>query len=412
MTGKRMLRWISIALIGALALLACVSAFMENDKNGGNIVIPEISYITKYEIPENDAMDFLKKMGIGWNLGNTFDANNDSWGKNREMDLETAWVGVKTTEELIKTVHAAGFDTIRIPVSWHNHVDMLFNITPEWLDRVQEVVDYAINDGMYVILNTHHDVYSKYYYPTSEHYDTAHRYITTIWKQLTERFKDYDERLIFESMNEPRMKDTSYEWSFNASSPECLDSADCINKLNQAFVDVVRASGGNNADRYLMVPAYCASPENALSDYFTLPTDSADNKIIVSVHAYTPYPFALQDGGDKTFELTNIGQTAEINRFMNSLYKKFIVNGIPVVIGEFGARAKGDNLQSRVNFAAYYCVNASARNIPCVWWDNHAFKGNGELFGVIDRAKCEIVYPEIVEALVKYGGYDAVPEKK
>ena len=401
-----------IALVAAVSIVFGVVALMEGKNEGRDIVIPKIGYINRYEIPENEAMQFMKDMGIGWNLGNTFDAHNDGWGKNREMDMETTWCGVKTTEEMIKAVHAAGFNTLRLPVSWHNHVDMLFTISPEWLDRVQEVVDYAINDGMYVILNTHHDVYDKYYYPDSKNYATSHRYMTRIWEQLSERFRDYDNHLIFESMNEPRLKDTGYEWSFNASAPECLDAADCINKLNQAFVDVVRASGGNNANRYLMVPAYCASPENALSDYFVLPEDSADNKIIVSVHAYTPYPFALQDGGTDTFELTSVSQTSEINRFMSALYKKFVVNGIPVVIGEYGARAKGDNLQSRVNFAAYYCVNASARNIPCVWWDNNAFRGNGELFGIFNRAKCEFAYPEIVEALTLYGGYENVPEKK
>ena len=378
----------------------------------GGVKVPEIGYITQYEIPENEAMAFLKKMGVGWNLGNTFDAHQDPL-KVSEMKVESLWVGVKTTREMIAKVHAAGFNTLRLPVSWHNHVSGEdFRISEEWLNRVQEVADYALEEGMYVILNTHHDVGSDFYYPNSENAEVSQRYIRSIWQQLSERFAGYDEHLIFESMNEPRLKDTEDEWVFNADKETCADAAACINQLNQLFVDTVRATGGNNATRYLMVPGYAASADGALNRHFKLPNDTADNRIIVSVHAYTPYPFALQDGGTDTFQLTDIGQTSEINRFMISLYKTYIAQGIPVVIGEFGARAKGDNVQSRVTFAAYYTANASARNIPCVWWDNNAHKGNGELFGLLNRRECEWTHPAIVEAMIKYGGYDKIPEKK
>lgn len=405
-----MKRFLALALAALFVLSAC--AFASADNKGGDIVIPNVSYIKQYEIPDNAAMGFVKKMGIGWNLGNTFDANDDNWGSRDEMQMEKAWVGVYTTREMIQAVHTAGFNTLRLPVSWHNHVDKeTFIISEKWLDRVQEVVDYAIDDGMYVILNTHHDVYPEFYYPSGEHYETAAKYIETIWTQLSERFGGYSDHLIFESMNEPRLKGHEFEWWLNADSKDCLDAADCINRLNQLFVDTVRASGGNNAERYLMVPGYAASADGALTDLYKLPVDTADNKIIVSVHAYTPYAFALDAGGDDTFELTNPTQTGEIIRFVSNLYKKFVINGIPVVIGEYGARAKNDNLQSRVNFAAFYVCVASSRNIPCVWWDNHAFKGNGELFGIFDRRTCEFRYPEIVEALMKYAGYDKVTPK-
>ena len=399
-----------VSLVLAVVLSVCIFASAED--KGGKIVIPNVSYIKQYEIPENEAMEFMKKMGVGWNLGNTFDAYDDNWGSRDELMMEKTWVGVLTKPEMITDIHAAGFNTLRLPVSWHNHVDKeTFEISEKWLDRVQEVLDYAINDGMYVILNTHHDVYPGFYYPTNEHYETSAKYIKNIWTQLSERFKDYDEHLIFESMNEPRLKGHANEWSFSASNADCMEAADCINRLNQLFVDTVRASGGNNADRYLMVPGYDAAPENALGDYFVLPKDTADNKIIVSVHAYTPYPFALQDGGTDTFELTNAAQTSEIIRFVSSLYKKFVVNGIPVVIGEYGARAKNDNLQSRVNYAAFYACVASSRNIPCVWWDNNGFKGSGELFGIYDRRAREFRYPEIAEAMTRYGGYDKITPK-
>ena len=368
----------------------------------GEITVPKIETDT-FEVPDNEAMAFLRKMGVGWNLGNTFDAWNDAIPASDEMKIETIWCGAMTTEKMIAAVHDAGFTTMRLPVSWHNHVDADFNISQRWLDRVQEVLDWAYSRGMYVILNTHHDEGEKYFYPSSEHYETSERYITRIWEQLSERFKDYDEHLIFESMNEPRPKGIpgNAEWNYSSLNPACVDAADCINKLNHAFVNTVRASGGNNATRYLMVPGYAASPDGALRNNFVLPEDPAnDNKIIVSVHAYTPYSFALQAGGSKQFSHTARRHTRDIDSFMNSLYKKYISAGIPVVIGEFGARDKDGNLQDRVNYAAYYAANATARNMPCCWWDNNAFTGNGENFGLLRRIRHTFKYPEIVEALM------------
>ena len=402
---RAMLVWLTVAM---LALPAGIAAAQEE------IQVPTVTNFTQFDIPDNEAMAFLKEMGVGWNLGNTFDAHVDgaSWFRGSELDLETAWVGVKTSSELIAALREAGFSTIRVPVSWHEHVSGEdFAISEAWLGRVQEVVDYAIGEGMHVILNTHHDVYPEYYYPNSENYEQSEKYITSIWTQLAARFADYDEHLIFESMNEPRLKDTGNEWYYNPTNPDCKDSAECINQLNQAFVNTVRAAGGNNASRYLMVPGYCAAPENAVNGVFRLPEDTADNRIIVSVHAYTPYAFALQDGGDSKFVIGVNNQTSQINTFMTSLYNTYISKGVPVVIGEYGARDKNGNLQERVNFAAYYAAAASARNIPCCWWDNGAFSGNGEIFGLIDRKTCGWRYPEVVEAIMRHGGYDKIPAK-
>jgi len=399
-----MRRLLILLLVSAILLTTFSPALAQTE--GGNIVIPDIN-IYRFDMPESEALAFTRQLKIGWNLGNTFDATYDAPTKN-EMAIESMWVGVKTTEEMIEAVKAAGFNTLRIPVSWHNHVDKDFVISEAWLSRVQEVVDWAVKRDMYVILNTHHDVYPEYYYPSEEHYPTAERYITTVWAQLAARFAEYDEHLIFESMNEPRLKGTDVEWWFDGTDPRALESIECINKLNQAFVNTVRAAGGKNDCRYLMVPGYCAAPGFACADYFRLPEDSAENRLIVSVHAYTPYAFALDEGGTTVFNAAGASSTREIATFMNDLYKKFIQNGIPVVIGEFGARNKKENLQSRVDFAAYYVAAASARGIPCCWWDNHAFKGNGELFGLLDRRTCEWPYPEILEALMKYAGYEKI----
>ncbi|MBQ2955874.1 MAG: glycoside hydrolase family 5 protein [Clostridia bacterium] len=395
-----------------LALTLIIPAFgAAQAAEGGQVMIPELKNIYRFDMPESEALAFTRQMKIGWNLGNTFDAINDGNVRD-EMTIETAWVGVKTSEEMIVALKDAGFNTIRIPVSWHNHVSGKdFTISEKWLSRVQEVVDWAIGQDMFVILNTHHDVYPEYCYPSREHYATAEKYITSIWTQLSARFVDYGDHLIFESMNEPRLKDTAVEWWFEEGNQQALESAECVNLLNQAFVNTVRAGGGQNESRYLMVPGYCAAPGFACADYFRLPEDTAENKLIVSVHAYTPYSFALDLKGTDKFTAFGAASTQEIAVFMNSLYKKFIQNGVPVVIGEFGALEKNGNLQARVDFAAYYVAAASARGIPCCWWDNHLFKGNGERFGLMDRKTATWAVPEIVDAMMTYAGYETMPVK-
>ena len=380
-----------------------------NENDGAELTyeIPEV-VIADYELPDNDALAFVQDMKIGWSLGNTLDAFLEG-GYTNELDSETCWVSVATTKEMIDDICEAGFRTMRVPVTWHGHfVDEDFTISEVWLDRVQEIVDYGIDNGMYIILNIHHDTREECYFPDSAHLEQSIRYVTAIWTQLSARFADYDEHLIFEGLNEPRLVGSTYEWWINNSSEECLDSIACINTLNQIFVNTVRAAGGNNGSRYLMVPGYDASPDGALHEDFVLPTDpgDAENRIIVSVHAYTPYNFALQSqddsGSTSTFDSDETGSTRDIDSFMDRLYDRFISQGIPVVIGEFGARDKDQNTQDRVDYAAYYIAAARARGITCLWWDNNAFTGNGENFGLYYRRGGYFVYPDIVAALMKY----------
>lgn len=357
---------------------------------------------------ESEALAFVKDMKIGWNLGNTFDAIDCNWLSD-EMQYESAWCGAVTTKEMIDALKEAGFRTIRIPVSWHNHLtDENHTISEAWINRVQEVVDYAIDDDMYVIINIHHDFSKEYIYPSSEYLEQSKSYVTDIWKQIAERFKDYDEHLIMESLNEPRLVGTADEWQLDVKKEVCIDSVQCINELNQTFVEVVRASGGNNADRYLMVPGYAASLQGATNQYFVLPEDIDGNqdKILVSVHAYTPYVFALQAPGESgsvdSFSMDSTASTKDIDYLMDELYKKYIQNGTGVVIGEFGARDKNNNIQARTEFAAYYIEAARARGISCCWWDNNAFAGDGENFGLFNRQEITFSYPEILESLMAH----------
>lgn len=370
----------------------------------GMISLPEWDAV---EIPDNEALAFVADMRLGWNLGNTFDAANCSVCD--ETAYESAWVGVVTTREMIHMIADAGFHTIRIPVSWHNHVDENDRISKAWMDRVQEVVDWAIEEKLYVILNIHHDNEKGFMYPAYEHLERSKKYVRTIWEQIAERFAAYDERLIYETMNEPRHVDTDHEWKIDVDSDVGREGIDCINQLNQTAVDTIRANKkGYNPSRYIMVPGYCASPEYALTDGFVVPADSGEaaNRILISVHAYTPYHFALAgeevQGSTERFSISEKLQTADIDDFMKNLYDKYVSQGIGVVIGEFGARAKGDNLEARVEFAAYYVARARSFGMTACWWDNNSFHGDGENFGILDRGKNEFRYPQIVEQMACY----------
>ncbi|MBD5501134.1 MAG: glycoside hydrolase family 5 protein [Lachnospiraceae bacterium] len=304
---------------------------------------------------------------------------------------ETAWGNPVTTKELIDAVIDEGFNVIRIPVSWNDHIfvsnDWDWEIEEGWLDRVQEIVDYAYDNGVYVILNTHHESWYETYYDKEER---SAQILTAVWSQIAERFKDYDEHLIFEGLNEPRKIGTSVEWTGGDQ-----EGWDVVNHLNQVFIQTIRESGGNNPYRILMIPGYGANCWEGIK-HIEVPDDP---KIIISVHAYEPYDFALNIQGRGTWNQ----DTSNIDTIMNSLDTLFLSKGIPVVIGEFGAMYKDveGNEQERAAWARYYVSAAAKKGIPCIWWDNGAFEGSGELFGLIDRETCEWKYPSIVEGLMQ-----------
>ncbi|MDO4302949.1 MAG: glycoside hydrolase family 5 protein [Bacillota bacterium] len=344
----------------------------------------------KSKIETITASELVSEMKIGWNLGNTMESLNSSAIKKMPaVNWETAWGNPVTSKELIDAVIDKGFNVIRIPVSWNDHILISGNwqIEEGWMNRVQEIVDYAYDQGAYVILNTHHESWYGTYYDKEEH---SAEVLAAIWSQIAERFKDYDEHLIFEGLNEPRKIGTDVEW--NGGDQEGWD---VVNHLNAVFVQTIRESGGNNPYRILMIPGYAANCWEAIK-HIEVPDD---NKIIVSVHAYEPYDFALNVQGRGTWDQ----DTANIDTIMSSLDTLFISKGIPVIIGEFGAMYKNveRNEQERAAWAEYYVSAAAKIGVPCIWWDNGAFEGDGELFGLIDRETCEWKYPLVVEGLMK-----------
>ena len=365
-----------------------------------------------------DTEAILEDMGLGWNLGNSLDATGGSG-----LDTETSWSNPKTTQALIDKVKSLGFNTVRVPVSWGKHVSGdNYTIDSAWLARVKEVVDYCYKNDMYVILNIHHDTKSSAsasgagYYPRSSAYSSSEKFVTSVWSQAAEYFKDYDYHLIFETLNEPRLIGTGYEWWFNKWSipSEVKDAIDCINKLNQKAVDTIRDTGSNNRGRLIMCPGYDASIDGATVSGFKLPTDISGNKnrIALSVHAYSPYNFAMNVGSGSTSTYTSSIKN-ELQGLFSTLKSNFRDKGIPVVIGEFGSTDK-NNTAERVKWATDYTALAKKNNIPCVLWDNNAFARyngssivlNSEYHGYINRKNNTVTSPakDVIEALMKpYG---------
>lgn len=334
----------------------------------------------------NASTEFAANLKLGWNLGNTLDALGGSG-----LSSETAWGQPMVTQELMTCIANNGFTTIRIPVSWGQHTDSNYNIDEAWMARVTEVVDWALDAGLYVIINSHHD--NDYYYPSAENFDNAKIYLNAIWTQIADNFSGYDERLIFESMNEPRLSGTNIEWWFQSNDSKGCAAIEEISILDQIFVNTVRAGENYNTSRYLMVSSYAASPDFTMHNSFTIPGDPA-GRILISVHAYTPYDFAMHfDGGYDTWDGSRSGDLGFISR-LNSY---FVEKGYGVVIGEFGATNK-DNIDSRVAWAKEYTAKAASYGIASCIWDNGGTDKGDENFGLIDRYNYSVYFPELLEA--------------
>ena len=366
------------------------------------------------------SVDFVKNMGMGWNLGNTLDATaaDSTSDVTSSTNTETYWGMPKTTEAMIKAVHDAGFKTIRIPVSWHNHIssvsDGTYTINSDWMARVKTIVDWAYNDGMCVIINIHHDNMpistikntKAYGYALSDDsaiQTTSINYITSVWKQIATTFSSYNDALIFEVLNEPRDKDG--EWKGNEWWTNSSEMVSVITKYENEAIKAIRSVSGNET-RYIMVPGYAASgSDSGELSLYTFPTDSntanGTNKLILSAHAYSPYNFAMSDFTDTTFDSSDASQLTTI---FNYLKNNYVSKGIGVVMGEASASDK-DNTAERVKWAKDYYSKARDAGIPVVLWDNmctYASTGNstsGENHGYLNRKTLKWYFPDIIKAM-------------
>ena len=348
------------------------------------------------------AAELVANIGVGWNLGNTLDAHpgssnspaNNPWATNSPQVMEARWGNQITRPESIDALRSEGFNAIRIPVTWYKAVDTSYNIREDWMERVKEIVDYAVSNDMYIFLNTHHD--ESIFKLMDNEIEESKTALQKIWQQIAETFKPYDEKLVFEGLNEPRTIGSSQQW--NGGTPEERNN---LNILNQLFVDTVRASGGNNTQRVLMIPTYAASATPIAMTELTIPEDSAENRIIVSIHAYVPNSFALFPRGTSTWSRNNTSDTNPINEVIDRADSLFVSKGIPVIMGEFGALNK-ENEDVRAEYSEYYVKYAKSKGIKCIWWDNGAITaGSEELFGIFNRRTNVFPFPKIIEALMR-----------
>lgn len=333
------------------------------------------------------SLDFVKKMGNGINLGNTMEAYG-ARDKGTELAVklyETSWGQPETTKEMIQGMKNAGFDTIRIPVAWTNAMNYEkgdYKIGDAYLDRVGQLIEWAIEADMYVIVNDHWDGgwWGMFGSATQETRDTAMKMYTEMWTQIADKYKDYDEHLIFESANEELGRSLNDNSNKLASDSGALTETECYettNKINQTFVDIVRASGGNNAERYLLIAGFNTNIADTCNDKFVMPTDTAEGKLMVSVHYYDPWSYCGSDNQ------TDWGIKSEYEAMNRELAKltKFTDKGIGVIIGEYGALPTSDG-ELKKNTMAYFTNfidNCDKYNLCPVLWDRSDFYSKKDL---------------------------------
>ncbi|MCL2070706.1 MAG: cellulase family glycosylhydrolase [Oscillospiraceae bacterium] len=355
------------------------------------------------------ASQLVSEIGVGWNLGNTLDAYPN----------ESSWSVPNTTKATIDGVKAAGFNTIRIPITWHPHISgsgSSATISSSRMNRVKQIVDWAVANDMYIIINTHHD---EDIFSVTTSSSTPANTLSAVWTQIANTFKDYNEKLIFEGLNEPRdtkgTKDNSDDdWYGTTTLHERL------NTLNQAFVSAVRATGGNNARRVLMVPTYAASGQawNNQSPFhgFKKPTDTVANKLVLSVHRYEPNEFTLyaqsrtwsESGVRTALELiANASKTSSTNVNLGNYSITMPGLGMPIILGEWGATNQ-NNEAERARYAEFYVKEATRLGMRTVLWDNgvSATATGSEMHAYINRSNGNIHSNavSIIEAIKKGRG--------
>lgn len=365
--------------------------------------------------------EVAEAMGAGWNLGNQLESNTG--GK----VSETTWGNPEVTQELISAVADAGFTTVRVPVSYLDRIDddNGYQVDSAWLDRVEEVVQYCYNEGLYVIINVHGDGYNTidggWFLVNAEDQNYVCEKYEAVWKQIAERFSDYDEHLIFESMNEEF--DNTYE-----SNPNREYYAN-LNKYNQIFVDTVRASGSKNTHRWLLMPGWNTNIAFTVGDYgFEMPTDencsAGESRMMVSVHYYDPWDYCgkedlktflwgdyglnmVEQYGFPKMNMPKWGDQEYLDDLFAQMQEKFVDNDIPVVIGEYGCIDKstaysdfsGQIQGNRAYFNGYVAGKAASMGMIPVYWDN-GFNGVYG-FGLFDRNTYEQTQPEIISTIIE-----------
>ena len=339
------------------------------------------------------AAEIVDLMGFGYNVGNSFDAQG---GKPDDVSShETAWGNPVVSKELIYSIADAGFTTVRIPTTWYTYVskDGSYTISPDYLNRIKEVIDWCYEKDLFIILNLHHEEWLNNAQMVTNKEAIAEE-IGALWAQIADFFAEYDQHLIFEGMNEPRLAGTSIEWGGDESAYEA------VNYFAQTFTNAVLDNGkGHNPERVLVIPGYAASNSAAVMKSVNIPTYNGEaiKNMVVSVHCYAPYDFCLNTKM-KDFKETDSNCVSPINQTFSLIKSEFLDNGIPVIIDETGATGKED-VTARERWASYMSKKATEYGIPICLWDNGVDGTNGgECHSYINRKTAEVVHPTVLEA--------------
>ena len=316
---------------------------------------------------QSEAIAFARRMGVGWNLGNTLEATGIKG--NTVRDYETAWGNPVTTKAMLDGIKASGFKSVRIPVAWSNLIGPNNTINKALMARVDQVANYGLDNGMVVIINIHWD--GGWIHKFSTDYEGTSRKYTALWSQIADHYKGYSDKLVFESMNEEGRFDDLWN-SYGGGKPEQKAKAyEILNRVNQTFTDLVRASGGKNNKRYLLIAGYGTDIGLTVDPAFTMPRDPARHSM-VSVHYYTPATFTILDKdaswGKAVYTWGTPADIAAVKQNMLPMKARFLDKGIPVVVGEFGCSAKKDPA-SVVKYLSTVCETAAALGYVPMLWD-------------------------------------------
>jgi endoglucanase len=335
------------------------------------------------------SLQLARLMGTGWNLGNSLEATGG----------ETAWGNPATTQALLDAVKAAGFGTVRIPVAWKQYADANDVISPRWMARVAEVVGYAKQAGLFTMINLHWD--GGWMQPTRARQAEANRRITRFWTQIGRHFEGHDDTLLFAGTNEVMV-----EGDYGPPQPEYVEVQ---NGFNQTFVDAVRATGGANAVRHLIVQGFNTNIDHTVA-HAVMPRDPARDRLMMEVHYYDPYEFTLDEkskfwqwgaGTQDRQAAAPWGDEAHAERQFAKMKRHFIDRGIPVILGEFGAIRRTDRPGSeayRIAWNRHIARTARAQGLVPVYWDNGVTGQHG--MGLFDRRTGAQAFPELIRAIV------------
>lgn len=331
---------------------------------------------TKAATVPSSTVDLVAAMQAGWNLGNSFDA----------LGGETGWGNPVTTKAMIQAVANAGFKSIRIPITWQERIGSAPNYTVNttFLARVKEVVDWSLDAGLIVMIDMHHDTGSTGWIRGmgGTDHDAILTKFTSVWSQIANYFKNYDRRLLFESLNEP-----------------CFDNVDdtkaisLLNELNTAFYKVVRNSGGNNATRALVIPTlYTDNGQTYCSGLYNWMKPLNDSNLVATIHYYGPWYFQDQEAG---YDTLNDWVKGQITESIDRAYNTFVKNGIPVIVGEYGIlmpdKVSYDKQKAWFTYVTSYC---KSKGITHMIWDNGAN---------LNRSTLTWTYPEVKDIAVTSG---------